>query len=177
MSDQGLSAPGTVQRRSVIDTLEIDVRLLGMLMAFAAVAVVFTIWTGGTFVGPRNVFNIAVQTVPVAIMACGMVFVIVARHIDLSVGSMLAMCSAIMAMSQTAWLPSVFGTEYGNPAVLAMTVVVGLAFGTLMGAVIVGVFRNGLTLMGVSSVYQVLVTGILVILAVATDQMSRKGVR
>lgn len=135
MSDQGLSAPGTAQRRSVIDTLEIDVRLLGMLMAFAAVAVVFTIWTGGTFVGPRNVFNIAVQTVPVAIMACGMVFVIVARHIDLSVGSMLAMCSAIMAMSQTAWLPSVFGTEYGNPAVLAMTVVVGLAFGTLMGAV------------------------------------------
>ncbi|MFM2391922.1 MAG: hypothetical protein RLZZ437_3477, partial [Pseudomonadota bacterium] len=135
MTDQGLSAPGTAQRRSVIDTLEIDVRLLGMLMAFAAVAIVFTIWTGGTFVGPRNVFNIAVQTVPVAIMACGMVFVIVARHIDLSVGSMLAMCSAIMAMSQTAWLPSVLGTEYGNPAVLAMTVVIGLAFGTLMGAV------------------------------------------
>ena len=34
---------------------------------------------------------------------------------------------------------------------------------------IVGVFRNGLTLMGVSSVYQVLITGVLVILAVATD--------
>ena len=44
-------------------------------------------------------------------------------------------------------------------------------------AVIVGVFRNGLTLMGVSSVYQVLITGVLVILAVATDQLSRKGVR
>jgi fructose transport system permease protein len=53
----------------------------------------------------------------------------------------------------------------------------GMLLGSLMGAVIVGVFRNGLTLMGVSSVYQVLVTGILVILAVATDQMSRKGVR
>ena len=64
MSDQGLSAQVTATRRSVIDTLEIDVRLLGMLMAFAAVAVVFTIWTGGTFVSPRNVFNIAVQTVP-----------------------------------------------------------------------------------------------------------------
>jgi D-xylose transport system permease protein len=135
MSDQGLSDQSSVNRRSVIDTLEIDVRLLGMLMAFAAVAVVFTIWTGGTFVGPRNVFNIAVQTVPVGIMACGMVFVIVARHIDLSVGSMLAMCSAIMAMCQTAWLPTVFGTEFGNSAVLAATVVIGLAFGTLMGAV------------------------------------------
>ncbi len=53
----------------------------------------------------------------------------------------------------------------------------GLILGTLVGALIVGVFRNGLTLMGVSSVYQILVTGILVILAVATDQMSRKGVR
>ena len=53
----------------------------------------------------------------------------------------------------------------------------GMLLGTLIGALIVGVFRNGLTLMGVSSVYQVLVTGILVILAVTTDQMSRKGVR
>jgi len=53
----------------------------------------------------------------------------------------------------------------------------GILLGTLVGALIVGVFRNGLTLMGVSSVYQILVTGILVILAVATDQMSRKGAR
>ena len=53
----------------------------------------------------------------------------------------------------------------------------GIIIGTLVGALIVGVFRNGLTLMGVSSVYQILVTGILVILAVLTDQMSRKGVR
>jgi fructose transport system permease protein len=53
----------------------------------------------------------------------------------------------------------------------------GIILGTLVGALIVGVFRNGLTLMGVSSVYQILVTGVLVILAVLTDQMSRKGAR
>src|SRR3954447_25876981 len=53
----------------------------------------------------------------------------------------------------------------------------GTLFGTLVGALVVGVFRNGLTLMGVSSVYQVLVTGVLVILAVATDQLSRRGSR
>ncbi len=53
----------------------------------------------------------------------------------------------------------------------------GIIIGSLVGALIVGVFRNGLTLMGVSSIYQVLVTGILVILAVALDQMSRKGGR
>jgi fructose transport system permease protein len=50
----------------------------------------------------------------------------------------------------------------------------GAVLGSLVGALIVGVFRNGLTLMGVSSVYQVLITGILVILAVATDQISRR---
>jgi fructose transport system permease protein len=53
----------------------------------------------------------------------------------------------------------------------------GALFGTLVGALIVGVFRNGLTLIGVSSVYQVLVTGMLVILAVATDQFARRGGR
>jgi fructose transport system permease protein len=53
----------------------------------------------------------------------------------------------------------------------------GIVLGSLVGAVIVGVFRNGLTLMGVPSVYQTLITGILVILAVAADQMSRKGSR
>jgi fructose transport system permease protein len=53
----------------------------------------------------------------------------------------------------------------------------GVVLGSLVGALIVGVFRNGLTLMGVSSIYQVLVTGILVILAVATDPLSRKGGR
>jgi fructose transport system permease protein len=53
----------------------------------------------------------------------------------------------------------------------------GIVLGSLLGALIVGVFRNGLTLMGVPSVYQVLITGVLVILAVATDQLSRRGAR
>ena len=53
----------------------------------------------------------------------------------------------------------------------------GSVLGSLVGALIVGVFRNGLTLMGVSSVYQILVTGILVILAVAADQLSHRKER
>src|SRR3954452_2862329 len=51
----------------------------------------------------------------------------------------------------------------------------GTVISSLVGALIVGVFRNGLTLMGVSSVYQILITGVLVILAVSTDQLSRRG--
>jgi fructose transport system permease protein len=50
----------------------------------------------------------------------------------------------------------------------------GVVLGTLVGVLIVGVFRNGLTLMGVASVYQILITGILVILAVSTDRISRR---
>jgi D-xylose transport system permease protein len=134
MSDTGQGVQTAATRRSLFETLELDARLLGMLVAFAAVAIVFTIWTGGTFVGPRNVFNIAVQTVPVAIMACGMVFVIVARHIDLSVGSVLAMSSAVMAMSQAYWLPRLFGLEYGSPFILVSTMLIGFIVGTAIGA-------------------------------------------
>ncbi|MFI6320110.1 ABC transporter permease [Nonomuraea sp. NPDC050556] len=49
----------------------------------------------------------------------------------------------------------------------------GLVIGTLIGALIVGVFRNGLQLMGVPSIYQTLITGILVILAVAVDRRKK----
>jgi len=50
----------------------------------------------------------------------------------------------------------------------------GTVIGTLIGATIVGVFRNGLTLIGVEVIYQYLVTGILVILAVSVDQLTRR---
>ena len=50
----------------------------------------------------------------------------------------------------------------------------GSVMGTLIGALIVGIFRNGLQLMGVRSIYQVLITGILVILAVAVDQIAHR---
>ena len=50
----------------------------------------------------------------------------------------------------------------------------GSVIGTLIGALIVGVIRSGLQIVGVESIYQVLITGILVIVAVALDQLSRR---
>ena len=51
----------------------------------------------------------------------------------------------------------------------------GNILGTLIGVLIVGVFRNGLQLMGVASIYQVLITGVLVIVAVSIDQLSHRS--
>jgi fructose transport system permease protein len=53
----------------------------------------------------------------------------------------------------------------------------GSIVGTLIGAVIVGVFRNGLTLIGVAVIYQYLVTGILIILAISVDQFTHRRMR
>jgi len=50
----------------------------------------------------------------------------------------------------------------------------GGVVGTVIGTLIVGIFRNGLQLMGVAAIYQFLITGILVIIAVAVDQLSRR---
>ena len=53
----------------IIDRLKLSVRLIGMLVAFTAIVLVFTIWTDGIFVSSRSLLNISVQAVPVAIMA------------------------------------------------------------------------------------------------------------
>ena len=67
-------------------------------------------------------------------MATGMVFVIVTRHIDLSVGSVLATCSALMAMTQTAYLPDLIGLPLGHPLIPWVAIAVGLVAGALIGA-------------------------------------------
>lgn len=69
-----------------------------------------------------------------AIMASGMVFVIVTRHIDLSVSALLATCSAVMAMVQTEILPDMLGMGLNHPLTWIITIVVGLGVGSLIGA-------------------------------------------
>lgn len=73
---------------------------------------------------------------------------------------------------QTANLDSITAVVLGGTSLFGGR---GNVMGTLLGALIVGVFRNGLQLIGVPSIYQVLITGILVILAVSVDQLSRRG--
>lgn len=126
--------PVPASRKNPLQQLELDMRLLGMVGAFVLLCVGFDVFTDGRFLTPRNIFNLTIQTVSVAIMACGMVFVIVTRHIDLSVGALLATCSAVMAMTQTAILPDMLGLGLNNPLTAPITILVGLLAGTLIGA-------------------------------------------
>lgn len=134
MTDTTTGPAPAPARRGLLKTLEIDTRLLGMIGAFALLCLAFDVMTEGRFLTPRNVFNLTIQTVSVAIMATGMVFVIVTRNIDLSVGALLATGSAIMAMTQTLVLPNWLGLGLNHAATPWLTIAVGLAAGTLIGA-------------------------------------------
>lgn len=148
-----INEPTRLQKRGLLAALELDTRLLGMIGAFAVICLVFQIWTGinsqaltgevswnpfgwvidGRFLTPRNIFNLTIQTVSVAIMATAMVFVIVTRHIDLSVGSLLATCSAMMAVTQTIIVPNWLGLGLEHPAIAPLAILVGLATGVVIG--------------------------------------------
>lgn len=105
----------------------IDTRMLAMLAALIAIWIILDLWTGGLFLTPRNLFNLAVQGSAVGVMATGMVLVIVARHIDLSVGSVLGFVGMSIAFLQVEVFP--LGAAWNWP----LTIVLGVALGALVG--------------------------------------------
>jgi D-xylose transport system permease protein len=111
---------------------ELDTRMLGMIGALVAIWIVLHILSGGLFLTPRNLWNLSVQSSPVAIMATGMVLVIVTRNIDLSVGSMLGFLGMIMGLVQADLLPKLLG--FDNPVTWVVTLAAGLVLGVLIGA-------------------------------------------
>ncbi|MBO9408685.1 sugar ABC transporter permease [Shimia sp. R9_1] len=120
------------QAKNLIDKLGLDVRLLGMIGALVVIWVVFGIFTDGRFLSPRNFFNVSVQTASVAVMATGMVFVIVTRNIDLSVGSMLGFIGMTVAALQVQWLPQLVGL--GHWSIWIIAVFAAVFMGALLGA-------------------------------------------
>jgi D-xylose transport system permease protein len=123
---------------SLLRTLEISPRLVGMLAALALIWVGFHVASGGAFLTPRNLWNLSVQTASIAVMTCGMVLVIVTRNIDLSVGSMLGFIGMVTGIVQAQYLPALLGLEHPATWLLAVTAAVGLGFmlGCLQGALI-----------------------------------------
>ena len=117
---------------SALGALEIDTRLLGMVGALVVIWISFHILSGGTFLTARNLWNLSVQTAAVAIMATGMVLIIVTRNVDLSVGSMLGVVGMAMALLQAEILPAMLGFEH--PLIWVISLLAGLLLGTLLGA-------------------------------------------
>ena len=127
--------------RSLLAATEIDTRLLGMVVAIAAIWIAFNILSGGDFLTARNLWNLSVQSTSIAIMATGMVLIIVSRNIDLSVGSLLGFLGYTMALVQTDGTIAFFGIDFtidglqSKSYVWVVALLVGMLLGALVGAV------------------------------------------
>lgn len=128
------AARGRPNWRSLLTSSEVDTRLGGLVIALAVIWVAFHVLSGGDFLTSRNLWNLSVQSASIAIMATGMVLIIVSRNIDLSVGSLLGFLGYFMAILQTKWIPQSLDLGLGR----SFTWVVALAAGVLLGALLGG---------------------------------------
>jgi D-xylose transport system permease protein len=119
---------------ALISSLEVDSRLLGMFGLLAIIWFGFNFISGGNFLTTRNLWNLSVQSSSVAIMATGMVLIIVSRNIDLSVGSLLGFLGYTMAMVQAIWIPTTLGLGFDQPYTWIVALAIGLALGVAIGA-------------------------------------------
>lgn len=124
--------------RKFLRATEIDARLVGMVLALVFIWVGFHVAgyfiTGqALFLTPRNLWNLLVQTSSISVMATGMVLIIVMRHIDLSVGSILGFVAVVMAWLQVYGLTPFFAA--GSPWIWIIATILGLLLGAAIGAV------------------------------------------
>jgi D-xylose transport system permease protein len=121
--------------RSFVADLEIDTRLLGMVVALILLWIVFNVISNGLFLSPRNLWNLSVQTAAVAIMTTGMVLIIVSRNIDLSIGSSLVFMVMVMGLAQVEWIPSLLGSGFDRSLLWIVVVLLGIVVGAVIGGI------------------------------------------
>jgi D-xylose transport system permease protein len=150
--------PPRTSVRTLLTQTEIDLRLFGMLLALAAILLTFNVLSDGKLFQPTNMVTMSVQAAGIAIIATGMVLVIVSRNIDLSVGSLVGLISMSYALWMTDWFPRIFGIGADVPfqwvLALALGIGLGAAIGALQGFIIayVGVPSFIVTLGGLLSI-------------------------
>ncbi|MGW0913879.1 multiple monosaccharide ABC transporter permease [Streptomyces sp. NPDC002784] len=121
---KGGSATGDGLLQLMLDGMRRNMRQYGMLFALGLIVVLFAVWTDGDLLLPRNVSNLVLQNSYILILAIGMMLVIIAGHIDLSVGSLTAFIGSMAA---------VFMVRNDLPWPVA--VILCLAMGAIAGAV------------------------------------------
>ncbi|SEB41869.1 putative multiple sugar transport system permease protein [Paramicrobacterium humi] len=118
----GLVNPPQNKFTSWVTHLVTDLGKNGIFLALLFVVVLFAFLTNGILLRPQNISNLIVQNGYILVLAIGMVMVIIAGHIDLSVGSVAAFIGAVSG---------VFAVHWGLPWWLA--IVLSLAVGALVG--------------------------------------------
>ncbi len=143
MTDAAVPAPNQSKgvRQLIGDffrATEVDLRLFGMVVALVAIVLGFGGVTNGRFLDPVNMLTLAVQGASVAILATGMVLVIVSRNIDLSVGSVVGVVGMTYAVLMHEIYPTTIGadTSYGWILALAVGIAVGAFIGAFQGYII-----------------------------------------
>ncbi|MFB7597741.1 multiple monosaccharide ABC transporter permease [Streptomyces sp. NPDC056160] len=123
------AAAGGGLLQMMLNGLRRNMRQYGMLIALGLIVILFEAWTGGDLLLPRNVSNLVLQNSYILILAIGMMLVIIAGHIDLSVGSLTAFVGAFAAVltveHHVAW-----------PVALVLCLVVGAVAGSVQGFLI-----------------------------------------
>jgi putative multiple sugar transport system permease protein len=105
---------------------ELNLRSSGIYIAFGLIVVLFDILTKGVLLTPQNISNLIVQNSYILILAIGMILVIIAGHIDLSAGSVVAVTGAVSAVLMV-------NHHVPWPLALVLTMVVGAAIGAWQG--------------------------------------------
>ena len=141
MEGGGRGGKRGVNLQSTVSSLEVDTRLIGLLVALIGIWIGFNLLSHGDFLTARNLWNLSVQSSSIAVMATGMVLIIVSRNIDLSVGSLLGFLGFTMALVQTDGILSFFGlnvhaeTLQGSAIIWLIAILFGVALGAVCGSV------------------------------------------
>ena len=120
------SATGEGLLQLMLDGMRRNMRQYGMLFALGLIVVLFAVWTNGDLLLPRNVSNLVLQNSYILILAIGMMLVIIAGHIDLSVGSLTAFVGAMGAVLMV-------NHNISWPIALVMCLAIGAAAGAAQG--------------------------------------------
>ncbi|PHR24840.1 MAG: ABC transporter permease [Hoeflea sp.] len=126
MAADPVETSSDAQGNSVGQYLANHLRDYGMVLALIAIMAFFQVMTDGTMLRPVNITNLFLQNSYIIIMALGMLLVIVAGHIDLSVGSVVGFVGALAAVMMVSWDWSIYLTI---PCCLAVGILIGAAQG------------------------------------------------
>jgi D-xylose transport system permease protein len=119
-----LSTNATKKEKNI--SFKFDIQSYTLIIALVLIAIIFGVFTSGEFLSSRNISNLFSQMSVISVLAIGMTLIIVAGHIDLSVGSLVGLTGGVAAILQV-WY------NWSTPTAIVAAIVVGALFGLWQG--------------------------------------------